>query len=96
MGRETQEGEVAMNHAKKKGLIKSAFDLTLEKIETISNLMLIVLLIGLTLLLGTSIAMRYFLGQPIAWANAVARYTYIYIVMIGGGVSYRLEGQAVI
>jgi len=51
-----------------------AFDLILEKIKTISNTVLIILLISLTLLLGVSIAMRFFLGQPISWSNAVARY----------------------
>ncbi len=72
------------------------FDLILEKIKTISNIFMTILLIGLTLLLGASIAMRYFLGQPIPWSNAVARYVYIYIVLIGSAISYMLEGHAVI
>ena len=71
-----------------------AFDLILEKIKTISNTVLIILLISLTLLLGVSIAMRFFLGQPISWSNAVARYMYIYIVMIGTAISYMLNGHA--
>ena len=74
----------------------ATLDLILEKIKTISNTFMTILLIGLTLLLGASIAMRYFLGQPIAWSNAVARYVYIYIVMIGSAISYTLEGHAVI
>jgi TRAP-type C4-dicarboxylate transport system permease small subunit len=68
-----------MDYDKKDGLRGSTFDLILEKIKTISNTFMIILLIGLTLLLGTSIAMRYFLGQPISWSNAIARYVYIYI-----------------
>jgi TRAP-type C4-dicarboxylate transport system permease small subunit len=40
--------------------------------------------------------MRYLLGQPISWSNAVARYIYIYIVLIGSAISYMLEGHAVI
>ena len=83
-----------MDHDKKEGSGEAAFDLILEKIKTLSNVLLIMLLIGLTLLLGASIAMRYFLGQPIAWANAIARYVYIYIVLIGSAVSYLLEGHA--
>ena len=71
-----------------------AFDLILEKIKTISNTVLIILLIGLTLLLGVSIFMRFFLGQPISWSNAIARYMYIYIVMIGTAISYMLNGHA--
>jgi len=72
------------------------FDLILEKIKTISNTFMTILLIGLTLLLGASIAMRFYLGQPISWSNAVARYVYIYIVLIGSAISYMQEGHAVI
>jgi len=75
---------------------ETMFDLFLEKIKTISNAFLIIVLIGLTLLLGASIAMRYFLGQPISWSNAVARYAYIYIVLIGSAISYMLDGHAII
>jgi TRAP-type C4-dicarboxylate transport system permease small subunit len=85
-----------MDHDKKEGSGGAVFDLLLEKVKTISNVLLIILLIGLTLLLGASIGMRYFLGQPISWANAVARYVYIYIVLIGSAVSYLLEGHATI
>jgi TRAP-type C4-dicarboxylate transport system permease small subunit len=89
-------GDAIMEHDKKEGSGEAAFDLILEKIKTLSNLLLIILLIGLTLLLGASIAMRFFLGQPISWANAIARYVYIYIVLIGSAVSYLLEGHATI
>lgn len=85
-----------MGHDKKERLRGATFDLILEKIKTISNVFMVILLIGLTLLLGASIAMRYFLGQPISWSNAVARYIYIYIVLIGSAISYMLEGHAVI
>ena len=85
-----------MDYDKKDRGSGATFDLILEKIKTISNTFITILLIGLTLLLGASIAMRYFLGQPIAWSNAVARYVYIYIVLIGSAISYMLEGHAVI
>ena len=85
-----------MGHDKKERLRGATFDLILEKIKTISNTFMTILLIGLTLLLGASIAMRYLLGQPISWSNAVARYIYIYIVLIGSAISYMLEGHAVI
>ena len=83
-----------MGHDKNKGSLVAAFDRILEKIEAVSNVFMVVLLIGLTLLLGASIAMRYFMGQPISWANAVARYVYIYIVLIGSAISYMLGGHA--
>jgi TRAP-type C4-dicarboxylate transport system permease small subunit len=85
-----------MDYDKKDRGSGATFDLILEKIKTISNTFMTILLIGLTLLLGASIAMRYFLGQPISWSNAVARYIYIYIVLIGSAISYMLEGHAVI
>jgi len=85
-----------MDHAKKEGSGEAAFDLILEKIKTLSNMLMVILLIGLTLLLGASIAMRFYLGQPISWSNAIARYVYIYIVLIGSAISYMLEGHAVI
>jgi TRAP-type C4-dicarboxylate transport system permease small subunit len=87
---------VVMDHDTKKGVEQTAFDLILEKIKTISNTFLIILLISLTLLLGASITMRYFLGQPISWSNAIARYIYIYIVLIGSAISYMLDGHATI
>ena len=83
-----------MGHDNKEGMGEAAFDRILEKIETISNVFMVILLIGLTLLLGASIAMRYFMGQPISWANAVARYVYIYIVLVGSAISYMLGGHA--
>jgi TRAP-type C4-dicarboxylate transport system permease small subunit len=85
-----------MDCDKKDRLRGATFDLILEKIKTISNTFMIILLIGLTLLLGASIAMRYFLGQPISWSNAIARYVYIYIVLIGSAISYMQDGHATI
>ena len=83
-----------MGHDKKEVLGGATFDRILEKIETFSNVFIVILLIGLTLLLGASIAMRYFMGQPISWANAIARYVYIYIVLIGSALSYMQGGHA--
>jgi len=85
-----------MDDDQKDGMGGTTFDLILEKIKTVSNTFMTILLIGLTLLLGASIAMRYFLGQPISWSNAIARYVYIYIVLIGSAVSYMLDGHATI
>jgi TRAP-type C4-dicarboxylate transport system permease small subunit len=85
---------VGYDHKNKIG--DTVFDRILLKIETVSNAFMVTLLIGLTLLLGASIAMRYFVGQPISWANAVARYVYIYIVLIGSAISYLLAGHATI
>ena len=89
-----RQGEIVMAHDKNAGSGGVAFDRILERIKTVSNVFMVILLIGLTLLLGASIAMRYFMGQPISWANAIARYVYIYIVLIGSAISYMLAGHA--
>ncbi|RLB73136.1 MAG: hypothetical protein DRH06_10835 [Deltaproteobacteria bacterium] len=83
-----------MDYDEKDRRFGATFDRFLEKVKTVSNTVLVSLLLGLTLLLGVSIAMRFFLGQPISWSNAVARYMYIYIVMIGTAISYMLDGHA--
>jgi len=85
-----------MDYDKKDRLVEATFDLILEKIKTVSNVFLTILLVGLTLLMGASITMRYFWDQPISWSNAIARYLYIYIVLIGSAVSYMLDGHATI
>ena len=61
-----------MDNDKKDGAGRTAFDLILERIQALSNVLMVILLVGLTLLLGASISMRYFIGQPISWANAIS------------------------
>lgn len=85
-----------MDHEKNKSSAEDAFNLILEKVRSVSSAFLTILLLALVVLLGTSITMRYFLGQPISWSNSIARYIYIYIVLIGSAVSYMLGGHATI
>jgi TRAP-type C4-dicarboxylate transport system permease small subunit len=47
-----------------------------------------VLLIGMALILGVSIILRFFFDQPVAWSNTITRYAYIHIVLLGAAVSY--------
>jgi len=84
-----------MDHEKKSSA-EDTFNLILEKVRLISSSFLMILLLALVVLLGASITMRYFLGQPISWSNSIARYIYIYIVLIGSAVSYMLGGHATI
>lgn len=51
-----------------------------------------VLLIGMGLVLGVSIILRFFFDQPVAWSNTITRYAYIHIVLLGAAVSY-IEGS---
>jgi len=76
----------------KKGLVRTTIDSTVEKIKTGNNVFLFILMVGMALVLGTNITMRFLLNQPISWSNAISRYAYIYIVLLGTAVSY-MEGQ---
>lgn len=51
-----------------------------------------VLLVGMALVLGVSILLRFFFDQPVAWSNTITRYAYIHIVLLGAAVSY-IEGS---
>lgn len=81
-----------MENAKNKGAIRSGLDAILRLMTTGTNLFLMLTMIGLALVLGSNIVMRYLFGQPIRWSNAVSRYAYIYIVLLGTAISY-LEGS---
>ena len=76
----------------KKGLVKSVTDSIVKKVTTASNAFLFVLMVGMALVLGANITMRFLLNQPISWSNTISRYAYIYIVLLGTAVSY-IEGQ---
>jgi TRAP-type C4-dicarboxylate transport system permease small subunit len=65
-----------------------------ENLRIGSSAFLFLLLVGLTLIQGANIAMRYFFNQPIYWSNNISRYIYIYIVLIGTAVSYIEGGHA--
>lgn len=53
-----------------------------------------VLLVGMALVLGVNIFLRFFLDQPISWSNTITRYAYIHIVLLGAAVSYMEGGHA--
>jgi len=76
----------------KRGLVKSVTDSIVKKVTTASNAFLFVLMVGMALVLGANITMRFLLNQPISWSNTISRYAYIYIVLLGTAVSY-IEGQ---
>lgn len=46
----------------------------------------------LILLIGVSLLLMNTIGQPIGWSNAVGRYIYIYIVLIGSAMAY-IKGE---
>ncbi len=75
-----------------KSMVKSFFDAILQVITASTNLFLLIVMVGLSLILGANIALRYLFGEPIRWSNVVSRYAYIYIVLLGTAISY-IEGS---
>lgn len=60
--------------------------------KTVTCTYMSVLMIGMGLVLGASIILRFFFDQPVAWSNTITRYAYIHIVLLGAAVSY-IEGS---
>lgn len=85
-------GVVTMGDEKKKGLVKAAIDSILEKIRTVNNVILFIFMVGMALVLGANISLRFLFNQPLSWSNTISRYAYIYIVLLGTAVSY-MEGS---
>lgn len=67
-------------------------DRTVKAIQRITSVYISVLLVGMGLLLGMNIILRYFFQHPIPWANILGRYAYIHIVLFGTAISY-IEGS---
>ena len=70
----------------------SILDTLVNQISAGINAVLFVILLGMGLILGANIVLRYFFESPIAWSNVVTRYAYIYIVLLGTAISY-IEGS---
>jgi len=49
---------------------------------------------GMGLVLGVNIVMRFLFHYPIHWSNEISRYLYIYIVLLGTAVSYKIGTHA--
>jgi TRAP-type C4-dicarboxylate transport system permease small subunit len=65
-------------------------------LEKIFNVVLFFMLAVTVLVLGANIAGRYLFEYSIVWSNNLARYAYIYIVLLGTAISYKLDLHAVI
>ncbi len=64
----------------------------MNKLKAASDLFVFILMVGLIFVLGVNIVLRYFFDSPIAWSNTASRYAYIFIVLVGSGISY-IEGS---
>lgn len=83
-----------MANTGKKEIVIAIVGNSIDKLKTASNFFLFVLMVGLILVLGVNIVLRYFFDNPIAWSNTASRYAYIFIVLVGSGVSYIEGGHA--
>ena len=72
--------------------VKTILDSLVGYLKKASNVSLFIIMVGMGLVLGANIAMRYLLNQPLNWSNTISRYAYIYIVLLGTAVSY-IDGQ---
>ncbi len=70
----------------------SALDAFIRKLTAGIGVFLAVLLLGMGLILGANIALRFLFEYPISWSNVITRYAYIYIVLLGTAISY-IEGS---
>lgn len=85
------EKEEGKRHPLKRGL-----DKFINVIEKVFNVILFVQLAGTMLVLGANVATRYLFNYSIVWSNNMSRYAYIFIVLLGTAVSYKLGVHAVI
>lgn len=74
--------------------IRDIVETGMNRLKDASSLLIFLLMVGLILLLGANIILRYFFNTPIAWANTISRYAYIFIVLVGSGIAYIEEGHA--
>lgn len=90
---DARKGDFIMAVTKKEMLI-AIVGTSMDKLKNAGNLLLFVLMVGLILVLGTNIVLRYFFDSPLAWSNTVSRYAYIFIVLVGSGIAYIEGGHA--
>ncbi|MDA3791572.1 MAG: TRAP transporter small permease subunit [Desulfobacula sp.] len=83
-----------MANTGKKEIMIAIVGNSMDKLKSASNFFLFVLMVGLILILGVNIVLRYLFDNPIAWSNTASRYAYIFIVLVGSGVSYIEGGHA--
>jgi len=76
----------------KKNTVKAVLDAVVEYMTTGINGVLFIIMVGMALVLGANISMRFLFDSPISWSNAITRYAYIYIVLLGTAISY-IEGS---
>jgi len=81
-----------MADEKKQHVIQKVYDAILKNSVAGTSGALFFILLAMGLVLGVNIILRFVFESPIAWANVVTRYAYIYVVLLGTAVSY-IEGS---
>lgn len=83
-----------MDFEKIRNRLKAVFERVLGKLVLGTNFLLFVIMVVMGVVLGANIALRFLFETPINWSNAVSRYAYIYIVLLGTAISYIEDGHA--
>ncbi len=65
---------------------------SVQMVRKITSAYIMLLLIGMGIMLGMNIILRYFFSHSLPWANLLGRYAYIHIVLFGTAISY-IEGN---
>lgn len=78
------------NSEESNGILENVVQLA----KKIANAYMLLLFIGMGLILGLNIVLRYAFHAPISWSSVVSRYAYIHIVLLGTAVSYLEGGHA--
>jgi TRAP-type C4-dicarboxylate transport system permease small subunit len=81
-----------MTEDKSANIVQSGIEALLKQLTAGVNAVLFTIMLGMGLVLGANIVLRYLFESPIAWSNVITRYAYIYIVLLGTAVSY-IEGS---
>jgi len=74
--------------------IKKSFERVGDVLERILNVIIFAAMCGMGIILGANIVMRFLFHHPIHWSNEISRYLYIYIVLLGTAVSYKIGTHA--
>lgn len=65
-----------------------------DKLSGVEKFFSIILLVGLTVVMITSVVFRYFLNAPLHWANEASVYMMAWLTFLGGSLGLKYKSQA--
>ena len=67
----------------------------LDFIEKVIKHLLIITLTAFTAIVVMQVVARYLLNSPLTWSEQVARYLFIWMIMLGTPLLFRMKGHIV-